>query len=43
MDSKQNVDLNAVVFFYIWMAVWIQMLGIRSNVTCNVNLIQTIK
>lgn len=42
MDSKQNVDLNAVVFFYIWMAVWIQMLGIRSNVTV-VNLIQTIK
>lgn len=42
MDSKQNVDLNAVVFFYIWMAVWIQMLGIRSNVTV-VNLIQTTK
>lgn len=42
MDSKQNVDLNTVVFFYIWMAVWIQMLGIRSNVTV-VNLIQTIK
>lgn len=42
MDSKQNVDLNAVVFFYFWMAVWIQMLGIRSNVTV-VNLIQTIK